>query len=317
MADSLILTGVKDVKKHTGTEMLLTRPKRGGDTHAIKEWWNDRNGKQYCNCTVFDVTVGADTVKLALKTNMSTNIRIDHDGAFEFNFYGINEIERACLFTTDLEVIEHYVFPRISGGKVMTVTPAGAASKPGGGGAITIGTVTIDGPTSSFLLNTEVYNVNISGNAGDAQSVITSSDPMDFITPGNPIQVLFQGTPGDRTLTATVTSSTANDSGATGTLVVNTELPNVTIIETVSISGEQSPNNGDSENYTATVTGDATPFTYTWNVTGGTINGDTDTQTINVTWNSAGTQTVDVIIESTNADWDNQPGNGTFVVNVA
>ena len=32
MADSLVLTGVKDVKKHTGTEMLLTRPKRGGDT---------------------------------------------------------------------------------------------------------------------------------------------------------------------------------------------------------------------------------------------------------------------------------------------
>ena len=36
MADSLVLTGVKDVKKHTGTEMLLTRPKRGGDTHSIK-----------------------------------------------------------------------------------------------------------------------------------------------------------------------------------------------------------------------------------------------------------------------------------------
>ena len=39
MADSLVLTGVKDVKKHTGTEMLLTRPKRGGDTHSLKEWW--------------------------------------------------------------------------------------------------------------------------------------------------------------------------------------------------------------------------------------------------------------------------------------
>ena len=39
MADSLVLTGVKDVKKHTGTEMLLTRPKRGGDTHSVKEWW--------------------------------------------------------------------------------------------------------------------------------------------------------------------------------------------------------------------------------------------------------------------------------------
>ena len=39
MADSLVLTGVKDIKKHTGTEMLLTRPKRGGDTHSVKEWW--------------------------------------------------------------------------------------------------------------------------------------------------------------------------------------------------------------------------------------------------------------------------------------
>ena len=39
MADSLVLTGVKDVKKHTGTEMKLTRPKRGGDTHSLKEWW--------------------------------------------------------------------------------------------------------------------------------------------------------------------------------------------------------------------------------------------------------------------------------------
>ena len=49
MADSLVLTGVKDVKKHTGSpkEMLLTRPKRGGDTHAIKEWWKDRGGAQY------------------------------------------------------------------------------------------------------------------------------------------------------------------------------------------------------------------------------------------------------------------------------
>ena len=133
MADSLVLTGVKDIKKHTGTpkEMLLTRPKRGGDTHAIREWWKDRGGAQYVNCTVFNVTVGGNTVKLAIASNMSTNLRIDHDGSFNFAFYGINEVARAALFTQDLQVIEHYVFPRISGGKVMTVTPAGAASKPG------------------------------------------------------------------------------------------------------------------------------------------------------------------------------------------
>ena len=57
MADSLVLTGVKDVRKHTGTEMLLTRPKRGGDSHALKEWWKGASANTcYVNCTVFDVT---------------------------------------------------------------------------------------------------------------------------------------------------------------------------------------------------------------------------------------------------------------------
>ena len=134
MADSLVLTGVKDVKKHTGTEMRLARPKHGGDTHHLKEWWKgNRKGKCYVDCTVFNVTVGGDTCKLAIDSNMSTNLRIDHDGAFGFDFFGINEVRRAALFTSDYEIIEHYVFPAISGGKVMTVTPAGAAAKPGGG----------------------------------------------------------------------------------------------------------------------------------------------------------------------------------------
>ena len=147
MADSLVLTGVKDVKKHTGTEMLLTRPKRGGDTHALKEWWKGGAGKCYVQCTVFDVTVGGDTCKLAIDTNMSTNLRIDHDGSFGFSFFGINEVRRAALFTTDYQIIEHYVFPSISGGKVMTVTPAGAAAKPGGGPP-----PPADGPATSVTL---------------------------------------------------------------------------------------------------------------------------------------------------------------------
>ena len=128
MADSLVLTGVKDVKKHTGTEMLLTRPKRGGDTHALKEWWKGGAGKCYVQCTVFNVTVGGNTCKLAIDSNMSTNLRIDHDGSFSFDFFGANEVRRGALFTDAYEIIEHYVFPVISGGKVMTVTPAGAAA---------------------------------------------------------------------------------------------------------------------------------------------------------------------------------------------
>ena len=74
MADSLVLTGVKDVKKHTGTEMLLTRPKRGGDTHSLKEWWKSGVSTCYVNCTVFDVTTAAGTVKLALDSSAGTNV---------------------------------------------------------------------------------------------------------------------------------------------------------------------------------------------------------------------------------------------------
>ena len=131
MADSLVLTGVKDVKKHTGTEMLLTRPKRGGDTHSLKEWWKGSGASTcYVMCTVFDVTTSAGIVKLVLDTNAGTNVRIDHDGSFNFTFYGINEVRRGALFTDAYELIEHYVFPSISGGKVMTVTPPGGASRP-------------------------------------------------------------------------------------------------------------------------------------------------------------------------------------------
>ena len=168
MADSLVLTGVKDVKKHTGTEMLLTRPKRGGDTHALKEWWKTGGKTCYVQCTVFDVTVGADTCKLAIDSNMSTNLRIDHDGAFGFEFFGINEVRRGALFTDALEIIEHYVFPVISGGKVMTVIPAGAAPKPGGApppppsgpatGVTLVGTVSIQGDGSYTGVSTTSDN---------------------------------------------------------------------------------------------------------------------------------------------------------------
>ena len=130
MADSLVLTGVKDVKKHTGTEMLLTRPKRGGDTHSLKEWWKAGSHKCYVECTVFNVTTDAGLVKLVLNSNAGTNIRIDHDGSLNFAFYGINEVSRGALFTSDFQLIEHYVFPSISGGKVMTVTPVDGGTRP-------------------------------------------------------------------------------------------------------------------------------------------------------------------------------------------
>ena len=219
MADSLVLKGVKDVRKHTGTEMLLTNPRRGGNTHQVKEWWRKSVNTTYTACTIFDVTTADGTVKLVLATGKSedTDIRIDHDGNFNFSFYQINEIERAALFTDAMELIEHYVFPSIAGGPVMTVTPPGGASRPSAPPpAPSIGTVTLTGEQSPTDGSTETYAVTITGDASPTY-VLTSSDANDTVSG---LEVTYSGA-GTRTLTVTATDATASDSPATATLMIN------------------------------------------------------------------------------------------------
>ncbi len=225
MADSLVLTGVKDIKKHTGTEMLLTRPKRGGDTHSLKEWWKVGPNKCYAMCTVFDVTTASGTVKLVVDSHAGTNLRIDHDGAFNFAFYGANEVSRAALFTDAYELIEHYVFPAISGGKIMTVTPAGGASRPGGGGgspATNIGTVTVSGASNASDGDTETYSVSNSGNASGLTYAwsVSGNGVANGGTTGSTFDVDLSA--GSATVTCAVTSSDAGvtDSPASGNISV-------------------------------------------------------------------------------------------------
>ena len=225
MADSLVLTGVKDVKKHTGTEMLLTRPKRGGDTHSVKEWWKGGGVSTcYVECSVIDVTVGGDTCKLVIDSNMSTNVRIDHDGAFNFTFLGANEVSRAALFTSTYEIIEHYVFPAISGGKVMTVTPAGAASKPGGAPpATTVGTVTVTGEDAPADPSTEQYSGSIGGDAGNLSYAwsVDGSGTINGSSTSSNVTIDWAGTAASTvTLVVTSTDAGVTDSPATGTLSV-------------------------------------------------------------------------------------------------
>ena len=204
MSDSLVLTGVKDVRKHTGTEMLRLNPKGGGDTFHLKRWWVEGGvSTVYIDATVFDVTTGAGTVKLALATSMSTNVRIDHDGSFNFTFIGVNELSRAALYTDTFELIEHYVFPSISGGKVMTVTPAGGASRPSGAPAKTFTGVTLTGPSVSTDAGTETYSASKTGTATDVTYVITSADGSDVVSG---LDVTFNGA-GDRVLTLTGSSA--------------------------------------------------------------------------------------------------------------
>ena len=224
MADSLVLTGVKHIKKHTGDEMLLTRPKRGGDSHPLKEWWKGGSNKVYAQCTVFDVTVSGTTCKLAIDSNRSTNLRIDHDGAFGFQFFGITEVRRAALFTESLEIIEHYVFPAISGGKVMTVIPAGAAAKPGGAPpATSIGTVTVSGNATPSNPSTETYSVSISGDASGLtyQWTADQSGTVNGSSTGATVSIDWSGTDVS-TVTCSVSSSDAGvtDSPKPGQLSV-------------------------------------------------------------------------------------------------
>ena len=204
MSDSLVLTGVKDVRKHTGTEMLRLNPKGGGDTFHLKRWWVEGGvSTVYVDATVFNVTTGAGTVKLALATSMSTNVRIDHDGSFNFAFIGVNELSRAALYTDTFELIEHYVFPSISGGKVMTVTPAGGADRPSAAPAKTFTGVTLTGADAANDSDTETYSASKTGTATDVTYVITSDDGSDVVSG---LDVTFNGA-GDRVLTLTGSSA--------------------------------------------------------------------------------------------------------------
>ena len=168
MADSLVLVGVKDVRKHSGTEMQLINPRRGGDTHQIREWWRNSVNTTYATCTLFKVTTADGSVYLALPTGKfeGSDIKIIHDGNFNFTFVAINELDRAALFTENMEIIEHYIFPSISGGKIVTVTPAGAADRPSAPPPATqIDDVTVSGEVAATNGDQETYTAAVTATA--------------------------------------------------------------------------------------------------------------------------------------------------------
>ena len=90
-----------------------------------------------------------------------------------------------------------------------------------------------------------------------------------------------------------------------------------TTVDSVTVAGEASPTNTDTETYTATATGDATPFTYTWAVTGGTLDSGQSTASATVTWGAAGAGSVAVTVGSTHADFDGTTQNDTLNVTIA
>ena len=218
MADSLVLKGVKDVRKHTGTEMQLVIPRRGGNTHQIRQWWRNGVNTPYCACTLFRVTTAVGTVYLALETGSSerATVKITHDGSFNFTFGHISQLKRAALYNESRQLIEHYAFPAIVNGPIVKVTPPGAADRPTAAPpAPTIGTVTLSGEQAPTDGSTETYTVTKTGDASPTY-VLTSSDANDTVAG---LDVTYSGA-GPRTLTVTATDAAASDSPVTATLAI-------------------------------------------------------------------------------------------------
>lgn len=252
MADSLVLKGVKDVRKHTGTEMLLLHPLRGGNTHQVKEWWRNSVNTTYTACTIFRVTTADGSVKLVLDTsNEDADIRIDHDGNFNFTFYNVNEVSRAALFTDAMELIEHYVFPSMSGGKIMTVTPAGAADRPSAPPpAEEIGTVVIAGNNTPTAGDTGIHYVAaVSGGTATDPTYTWSVVGDATIAAGQGTQqaTLDFGAAGEVTLTVSVAKVGASNTPQTDDFVINTQVVFSALVAAANFSYAVTVDNGEFE----------------------------------------------------------------------
>jgi hypothetical protein len=124
MADSLVFKGAKSVTKHSGTEMRLSRPKRGGDTHQVRQWWGLKNRTLYINAAVFIVSSTVGELRLVIPVDTeTTELRIRHDGAGNFTFPYTRAVDRVAVYSGDKATFyKEYQFSKISGGSMVTRT---------------------------------------------------------------------------------------------------------------------------------------------------------------------------------------------------
>ena len=280
MADSLELVGVKGVRKQTGTDMSIVRPLRGGDTHQVKEWWRKSVNTTYATCTIFKVTTTDGTVKLALPTGKfeTTNVKIIHDGNFNFTFTGINELDRAALFTESMELIEHYIFPSISGGQIVTVTPPGAADRPNAAPPVpdtTIDSVSVSAGGAATSGESVAYSVTVSGDATPF-TYLWSVSAGGSITGGQgttSATILWNAT-GSQGVTCAVSSSNANfdgnDVSDTLTVTVAAPAPATGPADSVTLVGDTTTQGSGSVAATATTSANGSGLTVTYDSDGAT-----------------------------------------------
>ncbi len=125
MADSLFFKGERIVTKHTGKDLTLLNPKRGGNTHLFKQWWNPKNKVQYVKCAIFGASMSnGSSVRLVIpveKELVELAIKYDGDGGFSFPSYlGVERVAVVADGSNDL--IHEFQFPAISGGSILKRT---------------------------------------------------------------------------------------------------------------------------------------------------------------------------------------------------
>ena len=187
MADSLRLKGCKSISKHTGDEMLLRRPKRGGDIFKVPTWWNLKHTTQYVSAAIFKVTSSAGELALVVPVDPeTTDIIIKHDGAGGFTFPSVNGVDRVAVMSDDLGTFYvEYQFSKISGGPVLkrtvnalpTIDPVVWTSQTTlAGEAVVGGDATITAATYTGGSNVTAYQVQLqkSANGTDGWSGFSS-----------------------------------------------------------------------------------------------------------------------------------------------
>ena len=124
MADSLRLKGAKHVIKHTGDEMKLRRPKRGGDVHQVPTWWALKKTVTYTGAAIFDVSSTIGPLALIVPVDAEgTDLSIKHNGDGTFMFPHKRGVDRVAVMSADLKTFYvEYQFSKISGGPTLKRT---------------------------------------------------------------------------------------------------------------------------------------------------------------------------------------------------
>jgi len=241
MADSLFFKGQKTVTKQSGSEMVLARPKRGGDTFQIKKWWGGTANTVYLSCAKFLVTTGSGPIELIVPVESdNVEVKIDHDGSGGFTFTGFLGIDRIGVFQTDGTLIKEYILPTNITLPVQEVDGSGSLPAP----APTIGTVTVAPASSTVNVGDSVnYTATISNDPGDAVYAWTSSAAITVTGTGSAVAIQFDDAD-DHLITCTVTSAIASDSGASGTATATATVPFATRVAAANFSYAVTVNGG-------------------------------------------------------------------------